>query len=70
MTAAKSDIAMRAQEILDKTQQTVNRCVEKQIPFPANWADFRQALRDCVSGKIDTLPDYPKDDQGNIIYPA
>lgn len=55
----------RAEESLKESDIVIIRCYEDGIPVPSEWKEYRQALRDMITGKsaaeatIDAAPAYP-----------
>jgi hypothetical protein len=55
----------QAQAALDKSDVTMNRCVENSVPVPATWAAYRKALRAIINGgdtastALPAVPPYP-----------
>lgn len=55
--------AQTAKEMLSRSDFTILRCVENQIPVPSEWASYRQSLRSIISsgqGDLITQPAYPQ----------
>lgn len=57
---ASAALKSKAQETLDRSDTVVIRCSEKAKALPDDWVQYRQTLRDIVSGKsAGPLPDQP-----------
>lgn len=52
-----------AQALLDKSDITILRCMEKGVAIPDAWISYRDQLRAVVKGQQSTLP-------GTPAYPA
>ena len=56
---AKFQLTMQAQTLLDKSDVTLMRCVEKKVSFPDEWVSYRDNLRLVISGKLSIIPTRP-----------
>jgi hypothetical protein len=48
-----------AQAALDKSDVTILRCAEVSVDVPAEWANYRKALRQLLSSGTGALPVQP-----------
>ena len=51
-----------AQAALTKSDTTIIRCAENNVPVPEDWATYRAALRNVVANggaSLPTMPSYP-----------
>src|SRR5882672_8973566 len=56
----QSTLPLQAQELLNKSDITILRCVENSVAVPLAWMIYRAALRDIVNGSsTDPLPIQP-----------
>ena len=60
---AQAKLTMKAQQLLDKSDVTLLRCVESSVAIPAEWAAYRKSLRSVIAGKSSIIPPTP-------AYPA
>jgi hypothetical protein len=56
---AAMQLTMQAQTLLDKSDVTLMRCVEKKVSFPDEWVSYRDNLRLVISGKLSVIPTSP-----------